>query len=327
MTNWWRHQERWKLLYSATISTWLPISQVRTYVKFHIAISIILLGISAPSVADILDNYRSDAAVLSGKIWDTKERRFISLESFIKRLEPGNWLLLGETHENPDHHRFQTELIEYLAQRDQLGAVALEMAQIEQQPLLDAAQQKITQTVNAEITALSLEWQAGWPWEWYQAPVTAALRFAEKVVATDLTREAKMRAYKDTTLEVPASQEYQRFMLDLLYESHCGQMPKEQLVNMLRVQYARDKSMLNTMKENTNQERVNILLAGTVHTRYDVGIPYWPESPNSITLLLIATNASNDVADYYPDSYTDNVVADYLLFTPPTGYQTQSMCQ
>lgn len=87
------------------------------------------------------------------------------------------------------------------------------------------------------------------------------------MLGADLTRDAKMSAYRNEQLEVPADSGYTEFMLDLLYESHCGQMPKSQLGNMLRVQYARDLSMLEAMRANTEANRVNLLLAGTVHTR------------------------------------------------------------
>jgi len=281
-----------------------------------------------PAHADLLQSFKNADAPLSGKVWDTQSRKFISLETLLKKVKPGSWLLLGETHENKDHHRFQSELIELLATDNRLGNVALEMAHNQQQPLLDATRAKLQLNPNTKILPESLKWQAGWPWDWYEAPVSAALKFAQKVVAADLTSEEKMKAYRNEDQKLPeGTQEYQRFMLDLLYDSHCGKMPKSQLGNMMNVQHARDQGMIGAMQQNTDKEGINILLAGTVHTRYDIGIPYWAKSLDSITILMLAADQSTDLADYYPKSYSDKPVADYLLFTPPIEYQEQSICQ
>ncbi len=198
-----------------------------------------------------------------------------------------------------------------------MGTLALEMANSDQQSLLDA-----TQKDPNSATPEQLEWHRGWPWEWYEAPVRTGLEQASRVVGADITRDSKMAAYRDESLEVPAHPEYTEYMLDLLYESHCGQMPKSQLGNMLRVQYARDISMRDAMLANTDPEGVNLLLAGTVHTRYDIGIPYWTKALNSKTLLMVAASEDSDPKSYYPQSYTDEPVADYILFTPPTEYES-----
>lgn len=266
--------------------------------------------------ADLLDAYKSADAPLAGKIWDLRSNTFTNLDELLQRVEPNSWLMLGETHENLDHHQIQTELIDILAEQGRMGVLALEMANSEQQVLLDQAQ-----SGELEIAPKALKWHRGWPWEWYEAPVRKGVERASRVVAADLTRAAKMDAYKDEALEVPAEPDYREFMLELLFQSHCEQMPKSQLGSMLRVQYARDMSMLQAMQNNTQPEAVNILLAGTVHTRYDIGIPYWSEDLKSTTVLMIAADINPDPMAYYPDTYSNQPVADYLLFTPPTEYE------
>lgn len=279
--------------------------------------SALLLFFSTSAAASLLDQYSESQSPLAGRIWNTQSEQFVELEHILDQLPAGSWLLLGETHENMDHHRVETEIIEYLATQSKLGTVGLEMAHTEQQTLLDSAMRG-----EIEITPENLAWQKGWPWEWYEAPVSSALKLAKRVVAGDLTREVKMQAYMDTSLEVPASAEYKEFMLNLLFESHCGQMPKSQLSNMLNVQYSRDRAMLNTIQANTDPNQVNLFLAGTVHARDDLGIPYWQPELNSTSVLMIAAQASSDPRDYYPDSYTQVPAAKYLLFTPSYSYQS-----
>lgn len=297
---------------------WRPSSSAITSIRSVIkAASLTAALYTSVSSADPLQQLRSPDAALSGQIWDLRAESFVESANFLAQFETGSWLLLGETHENIDHHNIQALLINQLAQQDRMGTLALEMANIEQQPLLDAAQKDPT-----SATPEQLKWHRGWPWEWYEAPVRTGLEQASRVVGADITRDSKMAAYGDESLEVPADAQYTDYMLDLLYESHCGQMPKSQLGNMLRVQYARDISMRDTMMANTDPEGVNLLLAGTVHTRYDIGIPYWSEALNSKTLLMVAASDDSDPKSYYPDSYTNEPVADYILFTPPTEYES-----
>ena len=296
----------WKPSSSATISIQSALGAA--------SLSFVLCANTAS--AELFQSFRSPDAVLSGQLWDVRTESFVDSSTFLNKFETGSWLLLGETHENIDHHNIQALFINQLAQQDRMGTLALEMANIDQQLLLDTAQSDPT-----SATPEQLEWQRGWPWEWYEAPVRTGLEQASRVVGADLTRDSKMAAYGDESLEVPAEPDYREYMLDLLYESHCGQMPKSQLGNMLRVQYARDISMLDAMLANTDPAGVNLLLAGTVHTRYDIGIPYWSEELNSKTVLMVAATEDSDPKSYYPESYSEEPVADYILFTPPTEYE------
>lgn len=308
--NWWQQRTHWRRLSNATTSTWYQISPV---------ISLTLLSLTLPAHAGLLDAYISETTPLAGKIWDTQQRRFTDLESVLEQTPDGSWLLLGETHENHDHHSLQTDIINLLASQNRLANVAFEMAHTEQQPLLDRAH-----SGEIEATPEALDWQTGWPWEWYKGPVTAAINKANRVIAADLPRDRKMQAYGDSSLSVPATQPYREFMLDLLFESHCGQMPKSQLGNMLRVQYSRDRSMIDAINRNRSQRGVNLLIAGTVHTRIDLGLPYWEPELNSKTLLMLAAAEDSDPASYYPPSYSEKPVADYIIFTP--GFEYKSGC-
>ena len=297
---------------------WKPSSSAIISIPSVLGAASLTLALCANTAsADLLQSFRSADAPLSGQLWDLRADSFVDSTTFLNELEPGSWLLLGETHENVDHHNIQALFINQLAQQSRMGTLALEMANIDQQPLLDAAQKDPT-----SATPEQLEWHRSWPWEWYEAPVRTGLEQASRVVGADLTRDSKMTAYGDDNLEVPAEPDYSEYMLDLLHESHCGQMPKSQLGNMLRVQYVRDISMRDAMLANTDPAGVNLLLAGTVHTRYDIGIPYWSEELNSKTVLMVAATENSDPTSYYPESYSDEPVADYILFTPPTEYES-----
>jgi uncharacterized iron-regulated protein len=105
-------------------------------------------------------------------------------------------------------------------------------------------------------------------------------------------------------------------MDEILYESHCGKLPKSQLSNMLRVQLARDRAMQSALINNST-DKLDIFIAGTMHTRYDTGIPLLGEF-NSKTILMVSAGPEMDPGKYIPESYQDNPIADYIIFTPET---------
>jgi Haem-binding uptake, Tiki superfamily, ChaN len=54
---------------------------------------------------------------LTGRIWDTRAARFLTEDALIDRLVPARFVLLGEQHDNPDHHGLQGQVIRALVGR------------------------------------------------------------------------------------------------------------------------------------------------------------------------------------------------------------------
>lgn len=265
----------------------------------------LVFGTSTASADEWQTELKSNNPIV-GKIWDNTEARFITQQQLLENLNNKDWLLLGENHETDVHHALQTEIIELLAQQKILGNVAFEMANIEQQKELDRA-------LGAPSTPEKLNWQRGWPWEWYESPVNLALTKAKRVIGTDLTRQQQMAAYMDESIDHP-SEAYKNFMLDILFESHCGKLPKSELGNMLRVQIARDRQMVRTLKENSTN-KVDVYIAGNMHVRKDAGVPFHNDL-DSLSIMMLSVGNSRDPFNIVPDSYQDNPITDYVIFTP-----------
>ena len=256
----------------------------------------------------IIPNFESSTP-LAGKIWDLNNRHFITEEVLVSEIAESDWVLLGENHENEAHHAIEQNLIETISDVGKLGNVALEMANQKQQDALDRHRH------NKEVTKEALNWSSGWPWDWYGELVKTALEKAQRVIATDLTRDQQMQAYMDSEIKLPTGP-YREFIDDILYESHCGKLPKSQLSNMLRVQIARDKAMHSSLINN-NTNKLDVFIAGTMHTRYDTGITLLGEL-NSKTILMVSAGPEMDPGKYIPESYQNNPIADYIIFTPET---------
>lgn len=248
---------------------------------------------------------------LSGKLWRISEQRFVPEAELFNQLPAGGWLLLGEQHDNPHHHRLQQRWIESLADRGQLGAVALEMATTAQQPLLNQALGQ-GRTVTAEL----LSWNAGWNWTLYADVVRLSLDRAPAVIGTDLTREQQRSAYSEGAPAGDTGELHANYMRRLLFESHCGQLPKDSLEGMLQVQLARDQQMAERLDQAQLEALSGVMLTGTIHARHDLGIPLWLEKPAVTVLLTSVRDDRHQPYDYLPESYPDApAAADYLMFT------------
>src|SRR5512146_211964 len=64
---------------------------------------------------------------LVGRIWDVERARFVDASSAFDDLATARFVLLGERHDNPDHHALQARVVRELVARGRRPAVAFEM--------------------------------------------------------------------------------------------------------------------------------------------------------------------------------------------------------
>jgi len=60
---------------------------------------------------------------LVGRIWDVKARAFIGEDALVARLVASRFVLLGERHDNPDHHALQAKLLRAILEAGRRPAV------------------------------------------------------------------------------------------------------------------------------------------------------------------------------------------------------------
>src|SRR3954465_13282726 len=64
---------------------------------------------------------------LVGRIWDAKAGTFVEPRVMFGRLAATRFVLLGERHDNPDHHRLQARALSELVKAGRRPAVVFEM--------------------------------------------------------------------------------------------------------------------------------------------------------------------------------------------------------
>ena len=228
---------------------------------------------------------------LVGKIWSPVSAGFVEPADVSRAVAKARFVLLGETHDNPDHHALQAHLVqEATKHRDgdpRRPALVLEMLTRDLQPKVSAF---LAGGGAAPGFGSAVGWgDLGWPdFAIYRPIIAAALRAELPIVAGDTPRperravaregisalgaERAMTLGLDQSLGAAAETE----MLDTLDTGHCGLMPRESLEPLVLVQRLRDATLARAMIEaDRNAGQGAILIAGSGHVRRDLGVPWY----------------------------------------------------
>lgn len=227
------------------------------------------------------------AAVPDGTIVDGGSGAPVSLETLLGRLAAADYVLLGEKHDNAEHHALQAEIVRQLQARGRPRAVAFEMMGTDQQ--LRIVEHRNEHGGDARGLGEALNWEdSGWPdWTTMYGPIAqAALDGGGEIVAANLPRGQVREVYGAGSGALHpalversglAEQLPEVLAVDLrqdLIESHCGQGGGEMIDGMFRVQRARDAIMADRLVAASGRGG-GVLIAGAQHVRTDRGVPWY----------------------------------------------------
>ena len=253
---------------------------------------------------------------LVGAIWSVDEAALIDEAKLIDALQPAQHVLLGETHDNPDHHRLQARYLEASASGRSL--VAWEMIE---RDLGEERRAALAAAETPEEIEVVLDWShSGWPdFAIYQPVFDAAMKAGLALRGGGLTREDLAPLFsggevdpqlrEDFGLDDPIEAQIERLWIDELFDAHCGAMPREALGPMLLAQRLRDAAMTQAVL----QAERSVLIAGSGHVRRDRAVPAMlaRSGHTSVAVAFVEVQADErEVADYGELPY------DYVVFTP-----------
>lgn len=288
---------------------------------------------------------------LVGRIFDVKDRRFIDSEELSSALAGAEFVLLGERHDHPDHHRLQAEVVDWLLARGRHPAIAFEVFNVED----GAAIERHLRDHPGDVDGIAevVRWrESGWPaWKFYRPIVARAVAAELPVLATNLSR-SEVRELADTALaaglenSAPASEatlaslretEPGRRILELgldrpidpaveatmaesIRRSHCGHAPGDMIPKMILSQRARDAQMSETLVARGESEGV-VLIAGSGHARTDRGAPKYlrdrlPDARVASLGFLEVIEAADTPAAHTRAMGQTILPFDYVWFTP-----------
>lgn len=268
---------------------------------------------------------------LAGRIWDVAAGRFVDEPTLVAGLARARYVLLGEKHDNPDHHALQARLVRALAAAGRRPAVAFEMFTPSQADAL--ARHLAARPRDAAGIAEAVDWKAsGWPeWSMYEPIAQAALDGGLPLVVANLDAE-RTRAMRRQGLaaldgalvrrhglDEPPPADVRAAMAEEIREAHCGHAPESALDGMIAVQRARDAQMAEALLTAPGADGA-VLIAGAGHVRDDRGVPAYlrriaPALAAASVAFLEVDPRRRDVAGYAA-RFDRRLPFDYVWFTP-----------
>jgi uncharacterized iron-regulated protein len=259
---------------------------------------------------------------LVGRIWDVRGQRFISEDELLHALRTADIAILGEKHDNPDHHAIQRRLLASLTDTRSLAFVSFEMLDSSQQSALDSLDG--VDLLSDEAVRAHLRWDDdGWDWALYGPLVLDVTRAGTPLRAANISMD-EMRTVYAEPLEPAVAEalgEAQRERLHVeIDESHCGMLRQSQFPAMVRVQQARDAAMAASL--GGDADGVKVLIAGNFHARHDLGVSnYLAQGADALSLGVLEVNAQWMEPQQYLQEFVEVLPHDYVWFSPAVSAQ------
>lgn len=268
---------------------------------------------------------------MAGAIRDARAGATIDPAELIDRLAQARFVLIGEIHDNPDHHRLQGWIIARLAAAGASPAVVMEMISRDKaETLADYLDQP---EATAEGLGPALNWgESGWPdWQYYQPIAEAAFEAGLPIRAgnppTDLTRQTAQQGFEalgeartaELALDQPLAPALAEALTEELYAGHCEMLAREKLAPMAKVQRLRDAFMADAML--TAEGEKAVLISGNGHARADRGVPWYlrrraPDSEVAVVALVELDGEGTAPRDYVETGPEGAPIADFFWLTP-----------
>ena len=246
-----------------------------------------------------------------GEIRDLRSGQTLTAEELVERLESPSRLIVGEQHDNRDHHQLQLWLLKSLGERRAQGSLLLEMLTPDQQLRVDDVRHASTPPTDLPG---ALAWQSGWEWNLYGPIIRFSLTQPYPLLAANLdTLEVRTVYANPPTLSGSRSNaaSVKDELLKQVSDSHCGLLPESQMPAMLAVQQQRDRRMAERLSAAPTP---SLLFAGAYHARKDVGVPIHvlDLGERQAPVVLMLAEQGSEVTP---------AMADYVWYTPATPPQ------
>ena len=298
--------------------------------------AIVLLSAAAaepPGAPWVSEHLREHPLV--GRVWQPAERRFVAPATLVAALIRSRFALLGETHDNADHHRIQAWLVGSMVAAGRRPALAFEMFASDQQAALDAY--LAAHPSDAAGIGAAAGWaETGWPdWKLYQPIAQAALDGGAALLAADLPRALRRKLARDGVsalgaarvaalgLHRPLPETLAAVLREDIAAGHCGQLPESMIGPMATAMTARDARMAEVLRHGASLAGHDgaVLIAGKGHVRNDRAVPFHLRRADgtaaivSLGLIEVA-EAVDEPAGYANILGAPALPFDFVWFTP-----------
>ena len=277
---------------------------------------------------------------LAGRLWSPERGRFMETGLLAREIVHEEFVILGEVHDNPDHHKLRAEIIaaafgpHAARTSSRPPAVVMEHLRPEQQAVLDRRAGGDWQPSATELMG-ALEWpRSGWPAASLFLPLFEAIVSAKlPLFAGDPSRERIRAVALGGLASLPAEETARLKLGSALPEamavaqvkeietSHCGLIPGSALRSMADAQRLRDAHLAAAMVAAADRHGAAILLTGNGHARRDRGVPFhlarMAGDRKVVVVEIVEVDPAKTDARAYEERGPDGKpTADFILFTP-----------
>jgi len=289
-----------------------------------------------PPVPDTWESRLNAEHPLVGTLKRVRDGADVTPGHLADAIAGARFVLVGETHNNPDHHALQAWVVRVLAAHGRRPAVAFEMLDADQADALTAF--LAADPDSAADLGKAVGWSdRGWPpWSRYQPIADAALAHGMPLTTADVApatqRHVGRKGFdgavppderKRLALATALGDKARERLIADLVEGHCNMLPESAMGPMARVQRLRDAVMADSLITAADDSGDGaVLIAGRGHVRADRAVPWYLrqrlKNPSVVTIGIVEAFADRrDWRAYLPESPdTSRAPFDYLWVTP-----------
>ena len=309
------------------------------FISLLVTISFVLISLSSVQ-ADQTSLYYLDHPLV-GKVYSANDQQWVSEKQLSEEIKRKQFILIGETHTNPEHHAGQARLLEQWLTNSKPTASVFEMLSYQHQ--FDFQQQALS--VDDLMTKLD-EIDSRWKWPLYQPLLQMHVEHQLPIIGGNLTKQ-QLSQYSSKRLSdsddckverdglaidicTLLNEQQQKTIEQLIFDAHCGYLPMEHTPTLKQAQLAKDASFSIAMAKNAGEYQL-ALIAGSVHVRKDIGVPvHLQELIPAVHDALLSIAFFNvqpektQIGDYFPQTEVSQQY-DYVIFTP--SERNQDPCE
>jgi uncharacterized iron-regulated protein len=213
------------------------------------------------------------------------------------RLRGTTRVLLGEVHDNAEHHRLRTLALARALGAGWRPALVMEQFDIDRQTDIDGARREQPRDASHLIARAGAE--RGWHWPSYEPVIALALAHDLPLVAGNVPRSLTSRLAREDYEAALGIEQVRAWGLDARPDAvwqaaqeheidggHCNALPQRLWPGLARGQFARDAAMAQLLQQHGALGAV--LWAGNGHVRRDVGVPRWLARRGNAETFVVA---------------------------------------
>ncbi len=231
---------------------------------------------------------------------ETRRGRPLTVSQLPAYLKDTTFILVGEQHDNAQHHLFQAQVIETLVQAGRSVIVGMEMFdRTKQYPLNLWTLNRLTESEFIELSDWRNQW--GFDFALYRPIFEVVYRYRLRLVALNVPRTLVRRVAREGWDSIPPEERLGLPDLDLsqrdhriLFESLIGGHPvgSPQSANFYSAQVVWDTGMAQSAIQYLERTVPSphlafVILAGNGHVMYDAGISLRIRQQSSYTTATI----------------------------------------